>query len=123
MTDLVLKKIYIRTLIVSFFIIGISLFMFNEPKEIIQGYVFGTIISVLGFLLIERTVKRAIKMNPAKASGYTMLHFFLRYTIYFTVLVISAIADYLNFSATVLGLLIIKLTIIFSTFFDKNFIK
>lgn len=123
MTDSVFKKIYKRTLIVSFFIIGISFFMFDRPQEIVQGYVFGTIISVLGFILMERTLNRAVKMNPGKASGYTVLHFFLRYIIYFVVLLIAAIADYLNFPATVLGLLIIKFTILFSTFFDKDFMK
>lgn len=123
MNDPVLKKIYRRTLIVSFFIVGISFFIFNEPKKIIGGYVFGTIISVLGFILMERTLKRAIKMNPNGASGYTILHYFLRYIIYFIVLIVAAIADYLNFPATVLGLLIIKFIIIFSTFFDKDFIN
>ena len=123
MTDSVLKKIYKRTLIASFFIIGISFFMFDKPQEIVQGYIFGTMISVLGFILMERTLNRAVKMNPGKASGYTVLHFFLRYIIYFLVLLIAAIADYLNFPATVLGLLIIKFTILFSTFFDKDFMK
>lgn len=123
MKDLVLKKVYKRTLIVSFFIIGISFFIFNEPKEIVQGYVFGNAISLLGFILMEKTLNRAVKMNPEKASGYTILHYFLRYIIYFLVLIISAIADYLNFLATVLGLLIIKFVILISTFLDKDFMK
>lgn len=123
MKDPVLRKVYKRTLIISFFIMGICFFIFDDPKNIIQGYLFGSIISVFGFILMERTLKRAMKMNPGKASGHTMLHFFLRYIIYFTVLIVAAIADYLNFPATALGLSTIKFVILFSTFFDKSFMK
>lgn len=123
MNDLVLKKVYRRTLIVSFFIIGISFFIFSDPKEIIQGYIFGSFISILGFILMEKTLSKAVMMNPTRASGYTTLHYFLRYLIYFIVLLVSAIADYLNFLAAVLGLLIIKFVILLSTIFDKDFMK
>lgn len=123
MKDLVLKKIYKRTLIISFLIVGISFFIFDQPEQIIQGYVFGAIIGILGFILMERTLKKAMLMAPGKANAYTLLHFSMRYGIYFLVLIIAVMADYLNFPATVLGLLIIKFTILLSTFFDKDFMK
>lgn len=123
MKDLVLKKIYKRALLISFLIIGISFFLFDEPIIIIQGYVFGAIISVLGFILMENSIKRAVKMDPGRASRHTMFHYLLRYLIYTMVLIIAVTADYLNFPSTVLGLLIVKITILLSTFFDKNFMK
>lgn len=123
MKDLVIKKIYKRTLLISFLIVGISFFIFNEPMGIIQGYVFGAIMSILGFALMENSIKRAVKMNPAKASRHSMIHYFLRYMISAMVLVIATIADYLNFPSTALGLLIVKFTILISAFFDKDFMK
>ncbi len=68
---------------------------------------------MLGFKLLDNTINKAINMTPEKANAYTVVHYMLRYLIYFVVLSISAIADYLNFPSTILGILIIKFVIIF----------
>ncbi|NLY45613.1 MAG: hypothetical protein GX053_06445 [Tissierella sp.] len=121
MNNDIIIKIFKRVLVISLFIIGISLILFNDPYSIILGYIFGIIISMLTFKLLDSTINKAIRMTPAKASSYSMLHYFLRYLIYFIVLGVAAIADYLNFPATVLGLLMVKFAIFISTIFDKNF--
>lgn len=121
MNNEIIRTIYKRALIASFFIIGLSFILFNEPEPIVLGYIFGIIISMIGLKLIDSTIKRAIKMSPARASGYTILHYSLRYFIYFIVLSIAAIADYLNLPATILGLLMVKFVITISTIVDKDF--
>jgi hypothetical protein len=78
---------------------------------------------MLGFKLLDNTINRAVKMAPNRANAYTVMHYVLRNTIYFIVLSISAIAGYLNFPATILGLLMIKFVIIISSIVDKNFTK
>lgn len=118
--DLVFKIVK-RTAIVSLFIIGIMAFMFKEPKPIILGYIFGTVISILGFKLLHNTINKAVEMTPGRASSYSMVHYFLRYIIYFIVLGVAAIANYLNFPSTLLGLLMVKIIILGSGIFDKNF--
>lgn len=123
MNNDIIMRIYKRTLVASLFIIGFMFFLFTEPKPMVLGYIFGVIISMMGLKLIDITVNRAVKMNPERASGYTILHYSLRYFIYFIVLSIAAIADYLNFPATILGLLMVKFIIIISNIFDKDFIK
>lgn len=121
MNNDIIIKIFKRVLVISLFIIGISLILFKDSYSIILGYIFGIIISMLTFKLLDSTINKAIRMTPAKASSYSMLHYFLRYLIYFIVLGVAAIADYLNFPATVLGLLMVKFAIFISTIFDKNF--
>ena len=118
--DLVFKLTK-RIAIVSLFIVGIVAFMFKEPMPIIQGYIFGTIISILGFKLLHNTINKAVEMTPSRASGYSMAHYMLRYIIYAVVLAVAALADYLNFPATLLGLLMIKIMILVSGIFDKDF--
>lgn len=120
--DLVLKLAK-RVIIVSLFIIGIIVFTFKEPKPIMLGYIFGTIISILGFKLLNNTINKAVNMSPGKANAYSTMHYIARYTIYFLVLGVSALADYLNFPATVLGLMMSKFVIIGSAVFDKEFQK
>ena len=118
-----IAKVYKRTLIFSFIIMGFSFFIFKNPKPIVLGYLFGLIISMLSFKLLESTINRAVKMTPGRASAYSTVHYVLRYLIYFIVLSVAVIADYLNFPATVLGILMIKITIIASTALDKDFTK
>lgn len=117
----IIIKIFKRVLVISFFIIGFSLILFNNPNPIILGYIFGIIISMLTLKLLNSTINRAVRMTPAKASAYSMVHYFLRYLVYFVVLSVAAIADYLNFPATIIGLLMVKFVIFISTIFDKNF--
>ncbi len=119
----IIIKVYKRAIIVSFFIMGFSFFIFKNPKPIVQGYFFGLIISMLSFKLLDNTINRAVKMAPERSKAYTMLHYILRYLIYFIVLAVAGLADYLNFPATILGLLMIKFTIIVSTILDKDFFK
>lgn len=117
--DLVFK-ILKRTIILSLFVIGFSMFLFKEPKPIIYGYIFGALISMLGFKLLNNTINKAVLMKPSRASLYSTVHYILRYIIYFIVLLVSVMADYLNFPATILGLMAVKFVIIFIAILDYN---
>lgn len=118
--DLVFKVVK-RTAIISLLIIGITAFVFKEPKPIILGYIFGAIISILGFKLLHNTINKAVEMTPGKATAYSTAHYMVRYFIYFIVLGVAALADYLNFPAAILGLLMVKFVILGSGIFDKDF--
>lgn len=121
MNNHIVFKVTKRVVMVSLVIIGISFFLFKEPKPIVYGYIFGGIISILGFKLLDTTINKAVNMTPNKASVYSTVHYMLRYLIYFIVLAVAALADYLNFPATIAGLLSVKFVIVVSGIFDKNF--
>lgn len=116
-------KIGKRVAIISLFIIGIMAFVFKDPMPIISGYSFGTIISILALKLLHNTIDKAVDMTPSRASAYSMTHYMLRYVIYAVVLGSAALADYLNFLATLLGLLMVKFVILGSGIFDKDFLR
>lgn len=110
-----------RTIIVSLIVMGIMAFVFSNPKPIILGYLFGAIISILGFKLLYNTIQKSVTMSPQKATAYSTVHYMLRYFIYSVVLGVAALADYLSFPAAILGLLILKFVILASGIFDKQF--
>lgn len=120
--DLIIR-IYKRTTIISLLVIGLSFFIFKNPKPIILAYIFGTIISMLSFKLLDNTINRAVQMPPDRAVSYSIKHYFLRYLIYFIVLASSLVADYLNFISALLGLMMVKIVIVGSSAFDKDFLK
>lgn len=123
MNNDIILRIYKKTLIYSFFIIGFSFFIFKNPKPVVLGYVFGLIIGMLSLKLLDSTINNAVKMTPKRASRYTTKHYVFRSLIYIMVLTIAIAADYLSFPAAILGLLMVKFTIMFSNAVDKNFTK
>ncbi len=123
MNNDIIIKIYKRTLIISFIIMGFIFFTFKNPKPIVLGYMFGLIISMLSFKLLDNTISKAVKMPSGKANSYAFMHYILRYLIYFIVLFVAVEADYLNLLSAVLGLLMVKFTILVSTMVDKDFTK
>lgn len=110
-------------MILVLLISGISAYVFKEPKPIILGLVFGSIISILSFKLMDNTITKAVNMPPGKATGYTVTHYFARYIIYFFVILVAAKAEYLNLLSTIGGLSAVKFIIIASAIFDKNFLR
>lgn len=116
-------KVSRGVLICSLFIIGIIFFIFDNPKPIILGYVFGASISVLSFYLLNDSASKLVLMEPSAAKRKAHSNYILRYSIYFIVLLVSAVADYLNPLAAFLGLTMVKNSIYLLAYFDKDFLK
>lgn len=116
--DNLVKQIIRRDISIVLVITGMLYIGFKNPKPYILGMIFGTSIGILNFLLLSNTVKKAILMEPEKAYGYTMGNYIVRYIIYFVVLLIAALADYINLVTTILGLLMIKIVIVFGALLD-----
>lgn len=121
MNNKLIFKIAKRAIILVLLIVGIFAFIFKDPKPIALGLIFGTLISILNFKLLDNTISRAVTMPPNRATSYTVAHYFARYIIYFIVLLVAAKADYLNLIATIGGLFTVKFVILVSNIFDKNF--
>ncbi|MDM8533829.1 ATP synthase subunit I [Clostridiaceae bacterium HSG29] len=106
-------------------IIALLLGIFLENKiGIVLGVAFGTLIAILNFIELEKTLIKASKMIPRKAQSYTTKHYFIRYLITGLVVLISIKADYINEFGTIIGLLLIKFVIMITNLFnDKEYFK
>lgn len=124
MNDKVISKIIKVTIALSLIIIGL-LAIFSKDKSYPLGMIFGSSISVLAFILMGITTNKAVQMEPSKAQGYAIGNYFIRYTIYFVVLFVAALADYINLFTAILGLLMIKIVILSSAIYDtiKEYVK
>lgn len=116
-------KIGKRAIISVLLLIGVSAFAFKDPQPIAMGLIFGTLISILNFKLLDNTITKAVNMPPNRATSYTIAHYFARYIIYFIVLIVAAKADYINLLSTILGLFIVKFVILGSNIFDNDFLR
>ncbi len=112
------------TFILGVLITIILCIFFDDKLGIIFGTIFGTFISILNFIELEKTLIKASVMKPRNAQSYTTKHYFLRYGIIAIVVLISIKANYINEYATIIGLLLLKFVVIFTNLFnDKEYFK
>jgi hypothetical protein len=85
-----------------------------------NGLIFGYLISVLNFIDLANTMTRASIMSPGQAQIFASLKYFIRFAVTGLVVFISIKADYINVLGTIIGLLVIKLVIIFTQALTKT---
>lgn len=107
-----------RSLIVLLIATGICLVFFDNPIPYVYGLLFGGIINILGFKLIELGSKRAVQMSEGKAKAQVTFNYMVRYIIYAIVLAIAAKAEYIDLVATIVSLFLVKLVIIADSVYD-----
>lgn len=121
--ELQVKIIKKNLIVLCVLIVGSFLFL-NEPLKWAYGFTFGSLIGILNFMQLARTMEKAVKMNPGSAQAYASISYFIRFGIMAVVLIVSLKADYINALATVIGLLSIKFIILVSNIFgDKVYYK
>ncbi len=118
-----LAKISKVVVLLSIIIVSLMALLFKESKPLIMGYIFGATISILSLYLINDSINRFIRMEPARATKNARMNYFIRFIIYAAVLIVSALADYLNIFTTLLGLTMVKNSILLLNFMDKDFYK
>lgn len=100
------------------------IFFRENAQALIIGLVFGASIGMLNFIDLSHTLQQAVHKNPAKAQSYTVRKYFMRYIINGVVIFIAVVAPYINVIGTVLGMLLIKISIMITNLFnDKQFYK
>ncbi|MDW7668205.1 MAG: ATP synthase subunit I [Bacillota bacterium] len=109
-----------KSIIILAILIIISFIFLDEPMRWAYGYIFGGLIGVLNFLLLARTMERAVKMPPHKAQGYASVNYFIRFVITGVVLIVAFKADYINALAAIVGIVLIKLIILVTNLFDDK---
>lgn len=123
MNEKLVRTIFKRVVYGSLLVFILIFLLAKDVKASIFGYIFGVLISMLNFLLLKKSIEKSVRMEPSKASGYATGQYFIRMSIQFLVLIIGAVADYLNFLLVILGLLMVKIVINLSTLLDKNYLK
>ncbi len=82
------------------------------------GLTFGTLMAALNFFLLASTLEKSVQMNPHRARVFVTAHYFIRYALFFVVLLIAIQRADMNFVWAVVGLLIPKAVILGGNFVD-----
>ena len=117
-------KIIKLLIAVDLIIMGFSFVFIPKPVPFILGLIFGSSIAGLNFIELANTLTQAVKMQPSKAQGYTVMKYFVRYIVTAVVIYVSIVAPYINVLGTIIGLFIIKVIILaLNLLSDKNYFK
>lgn len=117
-------KVTKRVLVIMFGLIVLAFFTSQNPKAWALGYIFGGLIGILNFMLLGKTIEKAVTLSPGQAQAYTSSRYMLRYVTTAVVIAISLKADYLNGIATIIGLLLVKFVILsVHVFSSKEYFK
>jgi hypothetical protein len=106
--------------------IGICLLMMiiggliTTSLSFVTGVLVGGAYGVLNFKLLEYTLKKALKMPPAKAQSYIQTRYMLRYILTGVVIYIAIIFPAVDVIGLILGLIANKLSVLFCKALLKN---
>ncbi len=106
MQKLILKYTYLLAGIFSL------LFLTQGEYEYFLGLLLGLVISTLILRLKFLHISRSLKMEEDKANKFIRNRYFIEYIIYFAVLMVAFNNTGVNFITTILGLFLMKLTIL-----------
>ncbi len=121
LTRNIMKWVIILSIIVSLIFVA---FFSGEAIRLIIGLVFGASIGMLGFIDLSMTLQKAVQKPPAKAQNYTVRKYFMRFIMNGIVLYVAVVTPHIHIVGTVLGMLLIKMSIMITNLFnDKQFYK
>lgn len=110
---------YIKKAAILLLVLLILLFLLvKNPRPYINGLFFGGVIDILLFRLMFLTLKKTVEKTPVSAQRHARFNYFIRYLIKAAVLMIAALADYISFGTTVVGLFLMKFVILGNSFIE-----
>lgn len=102
------NKALIKSIIILGFIgFGIGAFFVQEILYYGLGVIIGTLTSVVKVIFLEKALDKAVGMKPQDAENYTRLQYSARFFLTIVVIVIAAIAPFINMIGVLVGLVLV----------------
>lgn len=96
------------------------LFLIQQSGALAKGFFLGGAVSILGFLFLSFSVRRAVELPTQAAKRYTFFHYILRYALYGLTLYMAIVVWKLNIFPTTIGLFVTKIVILIRNIMGKN---
>ena len=98
-------------------------FVANDPRAAVTGYLIGTLVSILGFRLMARSLTKSILMAKKKSVPFISTNYLIRYVFYGVFLAIAVFSDKISFITVLAGYFTVKIVIVSSNAFQRFQIK
>lgn len=108
----------LRGLAFTLLVIGLIILTLPRGPDLAKSFGLGAVISMAFFKQTYLVLNRALDMEGGKATGFTLVHYLIRYAIYGLVLYAGAQRPDMSLLAVFFGLLTMKIVIHISNFKD-----
>ncbi len=112
MKQVVELKIKVIKHTILFSLVITALFLLTGYLGFAYGFFYGTLIAIINWLLLARTMEKSTAYSPRQAKFYAMAHYILRFIIIFVAVYIAAMREDMHVVATLLALFVPKATIL-----------
>ena len=107
-TSMVKTLIY-KVVLMLLFVYAIGILVVHDKSAYTQGILFGGLFTILKIVLMDLTIKRALKKPPEKAKAYVQANYMLRYLLSFIVLFVGIVTPIIDGIAVVIAMLTLKI--------------
>lgn len=98
----------------------VGLFFAGNKIYWIVGIVLGTAVSLVKVYMLEKTLNRAVDMDPKNANNYTRANYTMRLVVSVVIVVLACVVEQVNVIGVLIGLLLVQPAAYITNFITAN---
>ena len=102
------KKLSTVIAVLGLIALVVGLFFAGNKIYWIVGIVLGTVASLIKVYMLERTLDKAVDMDPKNANNYTRANYTMRLVVSVVIVVLACIVEQINVVGVLIGLLLVQ---------------
>lgn len=102
------KKLSTVIAVLGLIALVVGLFFAGNKIYWIVGIVLGTIASLIKVYMLERTLDKAVDMDPKNANNYTRANYTMRLVVSVVIVVLACLVEQINVVGVLIGLLLVQ---------------
>ena len=114
------KKLSTVIAVLGLIALVVGLFFAGNKIYWIVGIVLGTIASLIKVYMLERTLDKAVDMDPKNANNYTRANYTMRLVVSVVIVVLACLVEQINVVGVLIGLLLVQPAAYITNFITAN---
>lgn len=114
------KKLSTVIAVLGLIALVVGLFFAGNKIYWIVGIVLGTVASLIKVYMLERTLDKAVDMDPKNANNYTRANYTMRLVVSVVIVVLACIVEQINVVGVLIGLLLVQPAAYIANFITAN---
>ena len=114
------KKLSTVIAVLGLIALVVGLFFAGNKIYWIVGIVLGTIASLIKVYMLERTLDKAVDMDPKNANNYTRANYTMRLVVSVVIVVLACLVEQINVVGVLIGLLLVQPAAYITNFITSN---
>ena len=102
------KKLSTVIAVLGLIALVVGLFFAGNKIYWIVGIILGTVASLVKVYMLERTLDKAVDMDPKNANNYTRANYTMRLVVSVVIVVLACLVEQINVVGVLIGLLLVQ---------------